>query len=300
MAQNLVPNGSFEEYTECPTTINGGNYFPVVDWTSPTTASPDYFNSCGSIGVSIPNNLYGIQTVFSGNGYVGIVVYREIDYTEYVQVALTEMLLAGQKYYVSFNVSLAEKSSSCGIKEIGAYFSPVAISTNTSLHFTPQIQFSDSVITDTIGWTNIKGSFIANGNEQYLLIGNFNSHQNTTSVPINYNTNVLSYYYVDEVCVSVDSITCGFRNIFFAMPTAFTPNNDGRNDVYAPVLLSGTSVEAFRIYNRWGQKVYDGNMGWDGIYIGQPQPTDTYLYYVEVKNKNGNTEKRTGSFTLLR
>ncbi|MFZ4687290.1 MAG: T9SS type B sorting domain-containing protein, partial [Hyphomonadaceae bacterium] len=101
------------------------------------------------------------------------------------------------------------------------------------------------------------------------------------------------YYYIDEVSVTEFSV-------HLEMPTAFTPNGDNRNEVYTPVLQSGVSIETFRIYNCWGQKVYDGNTGWDGTYRGEPQPTNVYAYYIEIKSPNGNTEKKAGSFTLLR
>lgn len=300
--QNLVPNPSFEEYDTCPVDINGGsifggNYFPVVSWTVPTAGSSDYFNICGSPDVCIPNNVMGTQTALAGNGYTGIYCYYNNagDYREYIQVPLIQELLANQRYHISFYVSLAETLSHYAIKEIGAYLSATAINTNTNtpLLFTPQIQFRDSVITDTVGWTNIRGSFIAKGDERYLIIGNFNTDLSSTAVPINNINSPISYYYIDSVSVYTS----------FVMPSAFSPNDDGVNDMYLPLFSSSSiSIETFRIYNRWGQLIHNNPaMGWNGMYNGEIQPLDVYAYYIEVRDTtNGETENRTGSFTLLR
>ncbi|MFN8310355.1 MAG: gliding motility-associated C-terminal domain-containing protein [Chitinophagales bacterium] len=98
----------------------------------------------------------------------------------------------------------------------------------------------------------------------------------------------------------------------FAMPTAFTPNGDGRNDRFYPVLNNGdrsvAKVTAFRIYNRWGQTVYDNvqSPGWDGTYNGQPQVSETYTYFIQVTvPKVGHPDEtetitKQGSFLLWR
>ncbi len=293
--QNLVDNCSFENYQSCPNDVDD---FSVVAWNTPTKGSPDYFNICGNSNVSVPNNIFGMEGAYLGNGYVGIYCYSGSDFREYIQTNLTETLIAGQTYSVSFYVSLAENVSDLAVKEIGAYFSSVAIhiDTNKPLSFLPQICFYDSVITNTKGWTNVKGSFKANGNEKYLIIGNFNTDQSTTTIPINNMTNTLSYYYIDEVSVFID--TSDLQS--FAMPSAFTPNSDSRNDLFGPVMLSDLVIEKFRIYNRWGHIVYEGNNKWDGTYEDAPQPAGVYTFFIEVRYNNGETEKRNGSFTLLR
>lgn len=64
------------------------------------------------------------------------------------------------------------------------------------------------------------------------------------------------------------------------VPTAFTPNSDGKNDLFRPVTAGMTKFEYFRVYNRWGQEVFatttDGQ-GWDGRIKGKEQGTGTYV-----------------------
>lgn len=78
-----------------------------------------------------------------------------------------------------------------------------------------------------------------------------------------------------------------------AIPTAFSPNGDGNNDVFAPIFYQNTTAEMqMRIYNRWGEIVYNGIGEWDGKYKGVLQPNDTYFYVVDINGDyfKGNVE----------
>lgn len=92
-----------------------------------------------------------------------------------------------------------------------------------------------------------------------------------------------------------------------AMPNAFTPNGDGHNDGFYPVLLGAFQVVTeFRIYDRWGALIHNGPEPWNGDFKGAGQPAGTYIYYVVVRvpdDENiGATKdiKLQGSFSLLR
>jgi len=92
---------------------------------------------------------------------------------------------------------------------------------------------------------------------------------------------------------------------FLGMPTAFTPNGDGDNDFYRPVEASGIQIIQFRIYNRWGQLVYDNTdpaqLGWDGTVNGVDQVRDTYMYVFEYQiPTESETRLIRGEFTLIR
>lgn len=93
----------------------------------------------------------------------------------------------------------------------------------------------------------------------------------------------------------------------FAIPNAFTPNGDGKNDVFYPILLGNQQqVIEFRIYNRWGQLVHNNTDAWTGSFESKDQPTGSYTYYIVVRTPNpqapGTTKdhKLQGSFTLVR
>jgi len=88
------------------------------------------------------------------------------------------------------------------------------------------------------------------------------------------------------------------------MPTAFTPNNDGTNDSFRPVNLDPQFITEFKIFNRWGQLVYDNpdtsNGGWDGTMQGTPQPRDTYIYLLHYQLPGAEERVVKGECTLLR
>jgi gliding motility-associated-like protein len=85
------------------------------------------------------------------------------------------------------------------------------------------------------------------------------------------------------------------------MPNAFTPNGDGKNDDFYPVILNPLAkVKTFRVYNRYGAMIHDGNTPWDGRFKGADQPTGTYVYYIVIERPLQKDEPLQGSFTLLR
>jgi gliding motility-associated-like protein len=86
------------------------------------------------------------------------------------------------------------------------------------------------------------------------------------------------------------------------VPSAFTPNNDGVNDVLQ-LKAFGVSQMIFRVYNRWGQEVFvsaNASIGWDGKYRGELQPTDVYGYTLSIVFTNGATINKKGEITLIR
>jgi len=87
------------------------------------------------------------------------------------------------------------------------------------------------------------------------------------------------------------------------VPRAWTPNNDGYNDRLYPLTVNVTQLYYFRIYNRWGQLVFETkilNQGWDGTYKGQPMIADVYTWIMEAMGIDGTIIKKTGESVLLR
>jgi gliding motility-associated-like protein len=106
-------------------------------------------------------------------------------------------------------------------------------------------------------------------------------------------------------CQDTGSVVLNVESIYNGMPNAFTPNDDGINDLYRPAGLNADDVVAFKIYNRWGQIVYNGddleNTGWDGRFQGVEQPTEVYIFVLEYKlGTNTETQVRKGEFALVR
>jgi gliding motility-associated-like protein len=106
-------------------------------------------------------------------------------------------------------------------------------------------------------------------------------------------------------CSVTDTVWVTVEEPYQGIPTIFTPDGDGINDTFRPVMLADDEVITFRVYNRWGQEVYNGDEahgnGWDGTFKGVPQPTEVYIYVI-VYQKASNPEPRNtkGQFTLMR
>jgi gliding motility-associated-like protein len=87
------------------------------------------------------------------------------------------------------------------------------------------------------------------------------------------------------------------------VPSAFTPNNDGRNDVLRPIAVGFTHIEYFNVYNRWGQLIFStrvNGQGWDGRINGRLQDTGSFVWTVKAVDYTGRAYFEKGIFTLIR
>jgi len=87
------------------------------------------------------------------------------------------------------------------------------------------------------------------------------------------------------------------------VPTAFTPNRNNANDDLRPYFLNIRQLVYFKVYNRYGQLVFETNSrdrGWDGTLKGTPQPTETYTWILQYIDANGSTIKKSGRSLLIR
>ncbi|MEW6470396.1 MAG: gliding motility-associated C-terminal domain-containing protein [Bacteroidota bacterium] len=306
--QNLVPNYSFEVYSSCPT--NAAEIYKAIPWFQPSIAngniynssSSEYFHSCNLTIVGVPLNFAGRQIAFAGQGYAGIVLYAGNN-REYIEVKLIDSLIAGKTYCLSFYISLAE-SSEWGIDMIGGYLANDSVLTSviTYIPVIPQVENATSnTITDTSGWVLISGSFIAQGGEKFLTIGNFRDNSNTQLTPMNPQfPSGYAYYYIDDVSlICCDSSgTCALPEDTLSIPNVFSPNYDGINDLFEiKGLQPGDKVQ---IYNRWGTLVFETeheNAFWDG-YTTSGELCQNGVYFYTVVLKSG--EIRKGYLTLIR
>lgn len=87
------------------------------------------------------------------------------------------------------------------------------------------------------------------------------------------------------------------------VPSAFSPDGDGRNDILRPILLGMKELHYFRVYNRWGKLLYstkEKNQGWDGKWKGQGQDAATYIWMAEGINYRGELRQKKGYTILIR
>ncbi len=259
-AQNLVPNGSFEEYYQIPD--GTGQIHECKNWFSATGggSTPDYFSvfSDGSI-VDIPSNSKGFEDAKDGDFYAGIFIFHGVFSfaVEYIECKLIQPLLP-KRYCVEFYVSLADSTSRYAVNNIGLFFSPDSIYTDTIrrlVEFTPQFVNINNPLTNKIGWTKVSGSFIAQGDEQYMVIGNFNLPENDDTVQVSgyagLGANKSGYIYIDSVSVTLfDDV--GIEETPSTKPTIYP--NPASN--FVSISLPTNQINSrLSIYNLTGQLV---------------------------------------------
>ena len=104
-------------------------------------------------------------------------------------------------------------------------------------------------------------------------------------------------------CEATATITVNVIPPAYAFPNAFTPNGDSQNDVLQIRGIStygAISIQNFRIFNRWGQLVFENGTAWDGTFNGELQPQDTYIYTATIVLPTGQTEEVKGDVLLIR
>jgi hypothetical protein len=216
-AQNLIPNGSFENYTGCPSTLN--QLDSCIFWNNPTWQSPDYFNAC-SAGAAL--STFGYQQTHSGTAYAGIILGHPGSHVrEYLETSLTTPLIAGECYHFEMYANQAHWNYTSD--NLMVYFSDTLIemATGQPLPFIPQIVNTPGNLLDTMNWSIISGEYLAVGGESYLIIGNFNDTANATYTLVGNAMGVYSCYaYIDDVklehtvCSSLSDIEQYNVNLF--------------------------------------------------------------------------------------
>lgn len=87
------------------------------------------------------------------------------------------------------------------------------------------------------------------------------------------------------------------------IPNAFSPNNDGQNDVFKICNMTNEKLIDFKVFNRWGTILFrttDPKQGWDGMNKGQMQPIGVYGYVIRIGYSDGYVETYKGTVTLIR
>ncbi len=105
-------------------------------------------------------------------------------------------------------------------------------------------------------------------------------------------------------CIGNDGVFIKvYKGPTYYLPNAFSPNGDGLNEKFRPIPVGIKSTEYFRIYNRYGQLLFETNKwldGWDGKYQGKPQQTGAYVWLIKGMDKDGKAVEMKGQVILVR
>lgn len=223
---NLVPNPSFELRDTCPYTVGFQEGDRPKYWFS-WYNSPDYFHSCaGALQgidtlVDVPTNGWSFQNAYEGDAYVGMYAYDgDLDeYREYVGAELMEPLVVGCSYQVRFRTNpafdgsywLPDGGGACN--NIGVLFCTTSNAwsgiTGPAFGFRNDAHvFSTGVITDTLAWTLVEGTFTADSAYAYVVLGNFFTDALTTGYANAGSWTDITYYLIDSLSVTPIDADC--------------------------------------------------------------------------------------------
>lgn len=109
----------------------------------------------------------------------------------------------------------------------------------------------------------------------------------------------------DEIgCKAYDTVNLRVLNgPTFYVPDAFTPNGDGQNDIFRPTYVGISKLDFFRIYNRFGELVFQTSTigeGWNGMYKGVKQNTGNFVWFIQATDRKGLLKVQRGNVILIR
>jgi gliding motility-associated-like protein len=108
----------------------------------------------------------------------------------------------------------------------------------------------------------------------------------------------------DVGCVTFDTVLVKvYKKIEIHVPTAFTPNGDGLNDVLKPLLFGFEKVNYFRVFDRWGKELFESHddlHGWDGTFKGAPLDIQTVIWIIDAVDVDGKDHVEKGMTTIMR
>jgi hypothetical protein len=218
-AQNLIPNGNFEDTLPRTTPL----YLPT-DWVVPNISSPDYLtalNGSSNFTDGAPQNFNGYQFAHSGQGYMGLVIYsfsgsgNSKRFREYIQNEMSNSLQKDSLYCLQLFVSLADSSIYAAKNKLAIYFSSDKIQSNDrySLPYTPQVLvYPELYLVEKKKWMQYNFQYKAQGGEKFITIGNFTDSTEIDTLNVEGGSrlkleHIGSYYYIDDVYLgSCDSI----------------------------------------------------------------------------------------------
>ncbi|MFY7972327.1 MAG: gliding motility-associated C-terminal domain-containing protein [Flavobacteriales bacterium] len=330
-AQAQLVNKSFENSNTWPTQL--GQYLLVNGWSNAAsaTADPDYYHVLGTSAADLPETPFAIVEAYKGDAIMGFIATGEkfTNQREYINTKFTNPLVVGKKYHISFKITNGTKTavSTSGLStdNLGLLFTlDEATQVGTSpILMTPQLVHPGVVYSRE--WIQIEFDFVADQPYNYMTLGVFGTDDDKNITAAEPSTSLYAYYFVDDFFMSpvstpdrpiedpkeknppvIPGIDPNGLVEDFQVPNAFTPNNDGVNDVFFPV-SDKIEVYTLSVFNRWGERVFyseDPTLGWDGTFRGLPACSDTYAWeisYTIYEDSVGFVNKnQKGIVTMIR
>lgn len=323
-------NPGFENFSQMPS--QPGEIHLATGWlkSGGANSTPDYYHTMAPASADLPETPLAIVASVQGQALMGMMVAgRPGNNTrEYVSAKLLTLPEAGRRYRLSFLVTngqlTAFSPAGLAVNHLGVAFTeevPVT-SAQQPLNIAPLAQLDTMLYSKE--WVRVQLEFVAPENARYMTLGLFGA-DGEHSIEVRDNASAMyAYYFFDDFRLeemlgtnrpSTDYTSKGEEapevaperaDSPYFIPNSFSPNNDGKNDVFKPV--PGTVNNwTFVVFDRWGSEVFrtiDPTAGWDGSCKKGNADAGTYLWRIEfkqyVEGTGWTTVENHGSVTLLR
>lgn len=307
--QNLVPNAGFEETDSCRLILGLGD---MHDWYS-AYLTPDHLQSCLPYGAvnGLPMNMFTYQEPFEGNSCIGLATYASlsgVEQREWIMATLLTALVPGQTYYCSFRANAGFGGNDLypqiwlASNHVGMLFTTYDRHWDEYGPYPEALNRADiqypMVLTDTVGWTLVSGSFVADSAYTYVMLGNFFSNAQSDTVHFANPDTIfpwynISYTLIDAVCVSPVPNGCeqvhGIDEMSGDAP--FVYPNPATDELFIG-RSAGMEVEVVDVL---GRRVWQGNVVGDRYAIMVANwARGSYLLRV-----HGTKEKQAVKFVLI-
>ncbi len=241
VAQNLIPNPSFEEaFPDTTTDINYTNNFTCKEWSSPTKGTPDYFTATRTGLFSTPKNCKTTLATHSGKAYVAFYIKLYKQFYEYLQVKLKAPLIKDSIYCISMFASISQLAA-FSTNEVDCFFTKSQNNLNLDYKIivdVPYVKLStnDSCLKPGV-WNQIVNYYKAKGGEEFIVIGMLNKDYNNVRVRDVWGKDIQKgiYMFIDDVSLKpiTDSTYCKLDEI-----------NDYTKAINKPLILKNLNFES--------------------------------------------------------
>lgn len=311
-----MPNFSFEQNDTCPNAEDQIQFATGWSKYSQPITTPDYYNACASYssGYSVPKNGYCNQIPHRGcNAYAGLVIYDPNGYREHIGIQLSTPLTIGQKYFISFYTVMGEFAN--GGNQYGMPSNNIGMRLST-IEYNPSNPSpidnfahlnSSAIISDSVNWVRISASIVADSAYDYLILGNFFDNSNTDTLNYSCGTclNFGSYFLIDDICVSTDSLlanggidvlscTTSVNEIVSDDEISVFPNP--ANNMVTVSFQSNTSDEII-LTDMYGKVCYTENINNKSSVVLDLTPYSSGIYFLKIINQK---EKKSASKKIIK
>ncbi len=321
-SQLEVINGGFEEFEGLPS--NSGMLFLTDNWTNAgsMTANPDYYHMDGIAGGDLPETPLATIDSYEGRAIVGLEVSRQSGQNkrEYLTGMLSEPLEPGKKYEFSFAIANGDvhehSAAGLGVSHLGVAFTnePLIQYNREPINHHPNFYLNN--VHYYQGWKVIRFVFTAVDSSEYFTFGMFGYDNGKMIESFEGPERLKAYYFLDNFSIRTISpflqndkfVNKGEPNETFGIatstyvPTAFSPNGDNINDVFAPKIEKNCGATMY-ILNRAGNIIWHSSgseLEWDGRnQSGRLSNLGVYVWMLNINLEDGSVKELSGPVTLL-